>query len=363
MVRFLNDIASLSDDDELREIVSKTYMKGEISLSFESEPSFFNSIAILGESQEVLIIRDLENEKIIGFMIKSIKNVFINGHPKKVRYLSSLRLLEEYRRGRLMHQGFKYLKSFIDDSNMINFTTIIEDNIFARDMLTSSRAGLPNYLPIGKMKTFIIKPTSRVRYKSKTNIKIEKGISKFSLKEIINFLNKEGSKKDFFPVYTEEIFNKSQLRDFDINNLYIAHNETEILGVVGVWDQTRFKQTVVKALSNKYKLLKPFNNYILSPMCNYPLISNPGKIRSFYINLIAIKDNNPDIFSLLIDKISLDNSNYGYNYFIIGLSEDDNLCLGLKNFRSLTYDSILYLVDYKRTVPLTRTPYLEISRL
>ncbi len=98
-------------------------------------------------------------------------------------------------------------------------------------------------------------------------------------------------------------------------------------------------------------------------MCNYPLISNPGKIRSFYINLISIKNNNPDILSLLIDQISLDYSNCGYNYFIIGLSEDDNLCLGLKNFRSLTYDSILYLVDYKRTVPLTRTPYLEISRL
>ena len=363
MARFLNDIASLSDDDELREILSKTYMKGEISLSFESEPSFFNSISILGESQEVLIIRDLENEKIIGFMIKSIKNVFINGHPKKVRYLSSLRLLDEYRRGRLMHQGFQYLKSFIENSNMINFTTIIEDNRYARDMLTSSRVGLPNYLPIGKMKTFIIKPTSRVRYKSKSNIKIEKGISKFSLKEIISFLHKEGSKKDFFPVYTEEMFNSSQLRDFDINNLYLAHNETEILGVVGVWDQTRFKQTVVKELSNKYKLLKPFNNYILSPIFNYPLISPPGKIRSFYINLISIRNNNPDTLSLLIDQISIDYSNCGYNYFIIGLSENDNLCFSLDNFHTLEYNSLLYLVDDKRKVPLTRTPYLEISRL
>ena len=58
MVRFLNDIASESDDYDLRQIMRSTYMKGDISLSFQTEPSFFESISVLGNNQKVLVIRD-----------------------------------------------------------------------------------------------------------------------------------------------------------------------------------------------------------------------------------------------------------------------------------------------------------------
>ena len=94
MERYSIEIAKESDDFDLREILRNTKMQGDISLSFETEPSFFNAISILGEKQTVLSIRDIQKNKIIGFLIRSVKNVYINQKIVKVGYLSSIRLLE-----------------------------------------------------------------------------------------------------------------------------------------------------------------------------------------------------------------------------------------------------------------------------
>ena len=88
MERYSIEIAKESDDFDLREILRNTKMQGDISLSFETEPSFFNAISILGEKQTVLSIRDIQKNKIIGFLIRSVKNVYINQKIVKVGYLS-----------------------------------------------------------------------------------------------------------------------------------------------------------------------------------------------------------------------------------------------------------------------------------
>ena len=62
MERYSIEIAKESDDFDLREILRNTKMQGDISLSFETEPSFFNAISILGEKQTVLSIRDIKKK-------------------------------------------------------------------------------------------------------------------------------------------------------------------------------------------------------------------------------------------------------------------------------------------------------------
>ena len=157
MERYSIEIAKESDDFDLREILRNTKMQGDISLSFETEPSFFNAISILGEKQTVLSIRDIQKNKIIGFLIRSVKNVYINQKIVKVGYLSSIRLLEGYRGGRLLIKGNKELKKLLGNSTeKINFTTIIKDNIYAQKVISKSRVGLPDYNKIGVNKTFAI---------------------------------------------------------------------------------------------------------------------------------------------------------------------------------------------------------------
>ena len=200
MERYSIEIAKESDDFDLREILRNTKMQGDISLSFETEPSFFNAISILGEKQTVLSIRDIQKNKIIGFLIRSVKNVYINQKIVKVGYLSSIRLLEGYRGGRLLIKGNKELKKLLGNSTeKINFTTIIKDNIYAQKVISKSRVGLPDYNKIGVNKTFAIKPCNSTRYKNLNDITIQKGIDGFSIERVVSFINENGKKKNFFP--------------------------------------------------------------------------------------------------------------------------------------------------------------------
>ena len=366
MEKYSIEIAKKSDDTDLREVLRRTQMKGDISLSFETNPSFFKSISILGEKQTVLSIRENKKNQIIGFLIRSTKNVFINGKIQKVGYLSSIRLLEEHRGGRLLIQGNKELKKLLEKSKEeINFTTIIEDNMYARKVIAKSRAGLPNYMPIGINRTFAIKPIKKSRHQSSKNITIQKGIDGFSIMEIIKFINYHGSKKNFFPVCSKKLFQENMLEDFYAKDLYIAYKDKKILGVIGTWDQSKFKQTIVKGLSTKYKVLRIINNYILTHIINTPIISNVNeKINALYLNFIAIDNNDTNIFSSLIDNISIQNAEKSYNYLLIGIDKNDPLCKSMSKFRSFTYNAIIYIVDYSNiNIKSNQLNYLEVSRL
>ena len=366
MTKFSINIAKKSDDDNLRTVLRKTVMPGEMSLSFETEPSFFKAISIIGENQIVLVIRDIEKNIIVGFAIRSIKRVFINEKITNVGYLSAVRILREYRGSRLLYLGIRKLNNILEKSSeKINFTTIIKDNFYAQKVISTSRAGMPNYTNIGINKTFAIKPSKKNRYRGLNKINIKQGINGFNIDEIISFINENGKKKDFFPVFTKKNIENSTILNFNLSNMYIAYLGNEILGVVGCWDQTKFKQTVVRGLSLKNKLLRYVNNYFLSHIIDSPTIPNIDKyIKAFYLNYIVIKDNNNDVFSQMLDTISNDYVSKNYNYFLVGLDRNDPLCNSIKNFRSFNYDAIVYLVNTScKYFSKERVKYLEISTL
>ena len=150
-----------------------------------------------------------------------------------------VRILEEYRGSRLLYLGVKKLNNILDKSlEKINFTTIISDNFYAQKVISTSRVGLPNYVNIGVNKTFAIKPTKKNRYNSSSKINIQRGIDGFSIEEIIRFINENGKKKDFFPVFSKEILENLTSSNFNLNSMYVAYIENKLLGVIGCWDQT-----------------------------------------------------------------------------------------------------------------------------
>ena len=63
----------------------------------------------------------------------------------------------------------------------------------------------------------------------------------------------------------------------------------------------KFKQTLVKGLSLKNKLLRYVNNYFLSHIIDTPTIPNLDTyIKAFFLNY-SNYDNNIDIFSQMLD--------------------------------------------------------------
>ena len=248
------------------------------------------------------------------------------------------------------------MKSLMDDKRAkLHIATIIEDNKQGKVALTwaNKNPNIPNFYDLGIMNTYFILPILP-KFISK-QVQIIRGTIDI-LDDIVKFLNTEGAKKQFFSVYTKEYF--LNLPNFNIEDFYVAIKNNEILGVMAKWEQTPFKQVIIKKYNNKWKWIKKLIGKIL-PQEHEP-------IKQFYLSFIVIKNNNNFVFEALLSKIYNDNMNY--KYFSLILHSKDNLNLSLKKFFSIKYKSRLYITEFIEDEEIIkmvddRIPYLELAGL
>src|SRR5262249_28374113 len=129
-------------------------------LAFAREPNFFAAAAVDGEFAQVIVGRDCAEMRIVGLGLRAISPRFVNQRVVPVGYLSSLRVLPEYRgQAGLVARGYRYLKALhSDDRPPFYLTTIAAENKAALSTIASGRAGLPRYEPLGSFVTLAINP-------------------------------------------------------------------------------------------------------------------------------------------------------------------------------------------------------------
>lgn len=369
MTQFTIELARKSDESNLRNILEDNPIEGDISLSFQRNPNFFHAIGVQGKFNQIVIARKTDTKEIIGFGTRSIKPVYLNGKVCDIGYLSGLRLNEKYRRGTLVARGYRYFKDLHKDGRTpIYITTIIESNLDAKRILTSKKAGLPAYNDFGLYYLIAINLLAKKR-KIGNDINIING-SKENLEKIMEFINKEGPRKQFFPYYSKKDFisGDGSLRDLNIEDFYIAVKKNKIVGVMAKWDQTNFKQSKVINYKGKMKFAKPFYNFG-ARIFGYHALPNPGdQLRFFYTVLLAIESDDPEVFRSLLNKMHNDSIGTDYSYFLVGLHSKDPLLKVIGDYHHIKYTSHLYIVcwqdgetSYKNLDG--RIPYLEIGTL
>lgn len=357
-------LGTLEDDSDLRECLRSTPMNGSISIAFETEPSFFDAISVQGKKQEVIVCRD--QGRLAGFGTVAFKPVFVNGEITEVGYLSGLRGYPQFRNRTFLARGYKFLRE-LNEANKVPFylTTIIGDNHIVRRLLESGRAGLPKYNPLGTLSTFLIKP--RTEKDKSQEIDVLRG-DKVGLENILNFMQQEGQKKQFYPYYETFDLNSDYLRGLNQGDFYVALKGDEIIGVIAKWDQEAFKQTRVVDYDRKTRLSRPFIN-LASRFTNIPRLPPKGDLLNyFYATFPTTKDNNPGIMERLLTKVASDPENKDYDYFTIGLMENDPLSQSVMKFNPREYRSRLYLVSFDKSLEDLsflngRIPYLELGTL
>src|SRR5712691_4586351 len=115
MGRFRFELATQADDAELRQILATTPMAGRITVTFRREPSYFHAALVDGTFRQVVICRDSDTNRIAGFGSRSVRDMYVNGQPTPIGYLSMLRGVEQYRNTGLVARGYHYLRHLHGD--------------------------------------------------------------------------------------------------------------------------------------------------------------------------------------------------------------------------------------------------------
>jgi hypothetical protein len=366
---FVFELAGPDDDPAIRRLLANNSVPGRVSVTYEREPDYFLGCSTMGRSCQVLVARHQPSGQVVGVATRTIRPLFVNGQVEEVGYIGQLRVDRQFQGRWLVSSGFRFLHRLHEDGRVKGYiTTIIEGNAQAQGILIRrARRHFPVYREVDRLCTLAI-----ILRKPKPALPTTCEVGPATTAElgaIVAFLRQQGAQKQFFPVYRLEDFDDSRAtRGFRINDFVVARHDGQVVGVVGLWDQSSYKQTVVHAYHNWLYWLRPVYNVGLRIGGARPLPPPGRPIDYAYASFICVANNDPGLFRVLLRQVYNLAAARGYPYLMLGLSERDPLLRVARQYAHIPYHSRLYTVCWKDEVSFherldRRLPYVEIATL
>lgn len=368
MSRYTFALATPADDAKLRARMAMDRMEGTIAVSFRREPSYFGGCCVQGDTTQVVKCVDNDTGALAGLGSRSTALAYVDGEPRRIGYLSDLRVAPEYRRGMLLARGYRYFRDLHDADPVPFYTTMIyEGNTPALDTLKGGRAGLPHYRDWGRFLTPALHLDFRLKPAPVSGVTVERG-SRVRLAEIVGFLNRWQSRRQFAPVYREHDFPHGRFRGLRAEDFYLATRYGRIVGTIAVWDQSALRQTHVERYSTVLAVLRPAYNALamMSPLKPLPV---PGaQIPGVYLACLATEEDDVNIFRHLLRAVHEDIRCSSWHFAIAGLHETDPRTAVLMEIRHIPAAGRLFAVHFadrplSLEPPEKRVPYLEAGCL
>jgi hypothetical protein len=365
--RFRFGLATPADNEDLLKFSAQAEMSGAIRFSFDRSPDYFAALRVEGRHTDVLVSHELETGRVAATGQRSVKNVFVNGTSTTVGYLSGLRVGQAARSASFLSRGYARLNE-LQARHPVPFhlTTIMEDNTPARKVLLSQRLGLPAYHDLGRFCCVALS------LHGKNN-----GHPRFTLRRasagdaisIVEFLNREGRTKQFFPEYRVEDFGSpgGLLPHLGWQDVFLAFDGPALVGTLAAWDQQIFRRWRVTSYAPWLSWSRHLLN-LVARLRRMPLLPSPGSsLNAFNLALVCVRDNDRNVFKALLDEV-IRSQQGRYECFLAGLHERDPLLPELLERPHVPLNSRLYLVDWEdgnRAIRNLdgRVPYLELGSL
>jgi hypothetical protein len=370
MSRFQFELAQPDDDAELRQIMAATPMPGRIAVSFCREPSWFDAAVVDGHFRQVVACRDLRTGRIVGYGCRSVREVYVNGQPASVGYLSCLRLLPDQRNLGLVARGYAAFRKLHGDGRVpFYLTTIAAGNRPAFDILTSGRAGLPKYYPAGAYYTVALAVPRRRAGTNRGGVRVRPAQLE-DLDAVLDFLGAVGPRRQFFPRLEANDFLSPDgtMRGLSLGELLLAERGGRLVGTLAGWDQSGYRQSVVHAYGGWMRWARPLYN-AWGWLCGRPGLPRPGgAFRYLMAALPVVADDDANLFAALLAALRDRTAGGPWTYVLIGLHEVDPLLRLVQRYQAACYKTHVYVVCWAdgegcRAGLDGRVPYLELGSL
>jgi hypothetical protein len=373
MSQFKFSLATLADDDQLGELLAATPMEGRISIAFGRRPSYFAASAVDGRTVQVGVARDVKSNRVIGMGSRAVGLRYVNGESIPVGYLSGLRLLKEFRgQAGLLARGYRFLRELHRDQTASYYlTTVAADNEAAAAVLTSGRAGLPIYHPIGNYHTVSIAvPAVARRSAGNTGAIVLRTAAAHDRDAILTFLHEQRNNRQYVPVYEpQDLFSSAGLlKGLAPHDILLAVHQGQIVGTLAGWNQREFKQIIVHSYAGWLSSMRPLYNAWAS-VRHQPLLPKAGSaLQATHGAIPIVRDDDVEVFQQLLWELLSRLQSRGERLLLIGLHESDPFLPIVRRHPGREYLTKMYVVHWPGEGPdfdqlKQRAPYLELGCL
>jgi hypothetical protein len=364
-------LATRVDDPDIRQLLRKNPLQGEICVSLEREPDAFLAGSVEGEQHHTIVARDGAEGSLVGMASRSVYSGFLNGESCRIGYLSQLRVDREYRgRAGLLSRGYALMRSLrTPEDSPFDITTIIADNRPARRVLGAGLPDLPTYRQLEAFTTLVVPVWRRAKTKPPEDVRIERG-SLETIEAIAGCLERNRSRYQFPPRWTAvDLLSPERSRGLAPRDFFVALRSDTVVGCLALWDQSSFKQIVVRGYGPRMRRLRPWVD-IGARLLGAPRLPEPGwPISHTYVSHVAVDDDRQDVFASLVARAYNEARAQRRDCLVVGFAERHPFLNVLKrHYRPWAYSSIIYMVDWDRTTDTTvaldgRIPHLEVALL
>lgn len=329
------ELARPDDDAGIRRLLRQQAMPGRVRLALTREPDFSTGCAVTGDDYRIVVARDVESGDVVGVACRSIRHVFVNGEERRIGYLSQLRVDERFHGRWLVSRGFSLLEQ-IDRCDPVPFylASIVEGNDEASGVLVRwRRRRFPAFHEAARYCTLAL-PASRPKPALAGPEEIVHG-SVDQVPELVRFLRADGARYELAPAWTEERLLALGALGLKMDDIVIARRGGRIAGVMALWDQSAYKQAVVRGYSGWLRAIAP----LMLPRVG-------DEIRSAYASLVCVANGNAALFGRLLRDVYNLASARGFSYLLVGLDVRDPLRARVRAYRHIAYASRLYLASW-----------------
>jgi hypothetical protein len=347
-------------------------MPGSIRVAMPREPDFLRSTVVEGRRVQVGIAEDADRGLVVGLVVRAEKDAFINGTPAVIGYLGGWRVRPASGSFAVLRRGCDFVRGCHEAGRArLYLQTIVAGNDKAASLLRSGRLGLPTVKDFGRLRTFLLRPSAENRLSAPPDTVIRRGRDG-DLGPVLEFLNsRHGSRRQFFPVYREADFKMTSglLRGLATQDLFLAWKGSDLVGTLGLWDQSAYKQNRVVGYGPWTARLRPLLN-AYSRLRSRPTLPSAGSdVKHLSLAVACVAGEDAGIFAgLLKTALRAARERPGFEYVAALFHERDPLGAVLRKLPGITYSSTLYVGHYADGEAALaaldgRIPYIELGSL
>lgn len=340
------DLAGPADDEGIRGLMGRQVMPGRVRLALPREPDFSLGCAVAGDDCRVVVARSRESREVVGVACRAVRRVFVNGRERRIGYLGQLRVDERFRGRWLVARGFSLLAG-IDRADPLPayLVSIVEGNDEAAGVLVKRRRpSFPAFHEVARYQTLAL-PLRRARASLPGSAAIAPA-TEDQLPDLVRFLRAEGARRQLSTVWSETDVRGLSALGLRIDDILIARDAGRIVGVMALWDQTGYKQAVVRGYSGWLRMVAAISS--AGPFkASRPLVPGVGdEIRSAYAALISIARDDAALFARLLREVYARARARRFDYLLVGLDARDPLLKAARAYPHVSYPSRLYLASW-----------------
>ena len=351
--------------------------RGTIQLSVNRNRSILKRCGAGSSADALFVARKFE--RVVGAASLTTFQGFIGAQssPQTIGVLGNLRIdsaIERGSPGSVLLAGIRALNSICNSDVIPLLAVVMHDNPTAITAFARPRRYGLLFHSICQINTFVIPPRrviSQTTYRSgKLNIRCA---SPSDIPRLVSFLQKAGKNKEFFPCYQESDFLGGSIRypGLDCTDILIAEYHGEIVGSVGIWDQSKSQKWYISGYSRALSAARPLYNLFSAAFGGVRLPPSGENIPYRMAVCLTAAGNDKQVFDSLLTAARCCCADFDDRpVLIIALAQPDPLTAIARRAAFHRFSSQLFQVRVQtpnRPAPpvltVKQVPFLEVGAL